>query len=443
MQARWWNTLLTLGRGSVEILLFLPVALIPGAYALGAPDVWIWIAALPLYYVLGYLAGIFLRPRKIGYVGLIIVGISLAGNALLPGIGAFMLFSVPIGMLLTYRGIRYVTEPWHTYFPVLYYVAGLLIYFFSAAVLWFIESFRDFLPTLNTLGVICLVVAFWFLSQANLKKGSLPGKKEAKLSRAVVVQNGLWMGVLLGLVFLIVLLGRIREGFLWVRDQITLAVQRLVDWLSKQSGGDTERQDGHGNSTDINLGELEENASGHLDWLQTVLFYVTIGILVTVLILIVIFVSKKMPGWKEALMKWLRRAFHMEDKATVEGYTDEKEALMNFKGWRQKMADQVKDWGQGLFNKEVKWEELDSREKVRWLYRSWITQLRTMGYRFGMFRTPRETKTDVLAWQKDASIPDGLIDLYEDVRYGSMEADLERVNRLRSQLQPPNPKQRK
>lgn len=116
---------------------------------------------------------------------------------------------------------------------------------------------------------------------------------------------------------------------------------------------------------------------------------------------------------------------------------------MNFKGWRQKMADQVKDWGQGLFNKEVKWEELDSREKVRWLYRSWITQLRTTGYRFGMFRTPRETKTDVLAWQKDASIPDGLIDLYEDVRYGSMEADLERVNRLRSQLQSSNPKQRK
>lgn len=118
------------------------------------------------------------------------------------------------------------------YFPMLYYVAGLLIYLFSSAVFWFIESFSDYLSTLNTLGVISLVVAFWFLSQANMKKGSLPGKKETKLSRAVVVQNGIWLGVFLGLIFLSIAWQNSRRI-----SQVKLSVDRFIDWLQDISLG--------------------------------------------------------------------------------------------------------------------------------------------------------------------------------------------------------------
>ncbi|MNZ79394.1 hypothetical protein D3C78_979960 [compost metagenome] len=121
------------------------------------------------------------------------------------------------------------------------------------------------------------------------------------------------------------------------------------------------------------------------------------------------------------------------------GYTDEVESMMSLISLRKQMGSQLRKLLPKRKPSRPGWNELDSNaERIRFLYAHFVRSTTKSGDALQAHLTPRETLEH---WKqqhgravRDKSEVDGLIESYEQVRYGEKTVSDELVSSFKQQL---------
>jgi hypothetical protein len=143
----------------------------------------------------------------------------------------------------------------------------------------------------------------------------------------------------------------------------------------------------------------------------------------------------------DALLSMLRRESPLEQAA----FQDEEENIFAWEKTVQNLKDYLRERLRPDGRRD-RWEAMNgSRERVRWLYRHWLSAKQDEGYEVKGFLTPQETGKDIAEWaegrkqpRKYAGVseasPEELLQLYNQARYGQAEASGRDLEQLKKQL---------
>ncbi|GAA4877370.1 hypothetical protein GCM10023310_66610 [Paenibacillus vulneris] len=402
-------------KGCIELLLVLPVLLTAAVYLIPESLGLLWIITLPLGYGAGYMLNHLLSMRR-AYLQLI-ASVCLAAmySYGLFGSSYVAIVSLLVSFITVYRGIRLVWIPWDIYFPVNFYVFGLILYFISSVVLHFVESFEPYMPYLLWGGLVSLIITLFAANESNMKQETLSGDKEPVIAAEMMWQNRLLVMLILAVILLVVLFRQLGEAVMWLLYQSLHWLQALFSGSAEQPVPETPKAPP---KVPMNLSGSEEPALW-LVWLQKIMYFVVGGLVVLGCLLAVYLVLRRVPRLFRLLLSWLAGKLHSEGKRTSKiGYEDDVESLMDWEALNDKLLSGWKRMFAG--SGREKWEDLqDNKQRIRYLYRNWLRQSMRRGYLFKSFLTPRETGSEVEQWSgKEISSADALLNLYEQARYG-------------------------
>ncbi|TDF99733.1 DUF4129 domain-containing protein [Paenibacillus piri] len=423
----------SLAKGAVELLLAFPLLLAVIVYLL--PDegsLALWLLSLLICYAAGAIGGNVLTLRKRYQL----LAFTLAAGALASypvfGMAAGMLVGLPVGTVFTARGVKSVALPWHVLLPASLYGISLLIYFLASVMMPFFPVYEPYLTLLLWAGLASLAIALLMTNQSNMKQETLSGDKDPVLAGPVVWQNRMLVLGVLAIIVIAVMFRKLQQAVLWLKEQLLAWLREL---LSRRT--DPPQPDNAAPPPDMSgLGEGGQ-AAGWLVWLEkAAMLLVEAGFIVLVLVLLYQ-AGKRLPKLvKKLYAKLMDILARKELRRGSGGYVDDVESLMDWDALRGELAARMKSW---LPRKRtrVKWEDLrDNRERVRYLYRSWVQSVASEGYKPKHSLTPKETGQDIQSWDRSRQpAPDSLISVYERVRYGEKTARDAEVAELRQSLE--------
>ncbi len=111
-----------------------------------------------------------------------------------------------------------------------------------------------------------------------------------------------------------------------------------------------------------------------------------------------------------------------------EDYRDEQESLLDWGEARREMSEGFRKRLARLTRREKKWEQMDERERVRFVVRSMYR--RTPERESLRCMTIHEAATHLRTGQAD---PAEVAELYDQARYGGNVPDMARVERLKKE----------
>ncbi|MCS7461962.1 DUF4129 domain-containing protein [Paenibacillus doosanensis] len=411
-------------KGCIELLLALPPVLIAAVFLAPEAVRWAWLCTLPL----GYAAGCALRlalPITRSYQ-LIFVSLLLAAAHCWLFFGdAYVSYALlPLGFIAVYRGIRLVTEPWRYFFPVSFYVIGMIVYFAAAIVVPFQPALAPYGTLLTCAGLVALAVTLLVSNESNMKQETLSGGKEPVIAKEMLWKNRLLIVLLMAVIMVVLLLRSLYHAFLWLKQQLLLLLAQLLSRDGEQAPA---QQETAPKPPPADLGGAGEPAAWMV-WLEKLMYYAVGAIVAIALLALVYLIVRRIPAVIRRLYAWLAaRLQSREEGMSRIGYEDDVESLVDWDQWNGKLLSRWKRLFSGT--DKAKWEELqDNAERVRYLYRSWLGHSIRRGYRFQKHLTPQETGREVEEWSgKPGSASSSLLALYERVRYGGKQAGDEEV----------------
>ncbi|WP_282935250.1 hypothetical protein [Paenibacillus sp. RC67] len=410
------NAGIILLKGCVEVLLAFPLLLLAAVYILPESHRVLWITTLPLGYAIGYILNSLIPLRRTYLQMLVSLCLGAISSYWLFGISFAAIVAAVTSFIVVYRGIRLVWIPWDVFFPVNFYVFGMIIYFVSSVFLHFVDSFQPYMTLLLWGGLAALVVTLLMSNESNMKQETLSGDKEPVIAAEMMWKNRLLVVLLLVIILLVVLFRKLGEAVLWGIHQLIQWLQALFSGPSSPPAAEPAKSP---QPPPMNLSGNEEPALW-LVWLEKILYFVVGGLLVLGCLLAIYFILRRIPRLAKRLFAWLASKLHSEDKQKGKiGYEDDVESLMDWESLNERLFSKWKR----LFNRSghrEKWEDLqDNKQRIRFLYRRWLRQSMQRGYMFKSFLTPKETGLEVQQWDDKKQPPvDTFLSLYEQVRYG-------------------------
>jgi hypothetical protein len=425
-------------KGSIEVLMFLPLMLIIGVYLLPSHvTMWLWFATVPLLYAAGCLANTFLPLNKWVRLFSVVTVLGAVSAYLITGQSYSFFVVVPFTLLFVYRGAHMAQAAWSLLFPVHFYLVGLLVYFIASVVLQYIPIFEPYVPVLTWLGLLALAITLLMTNQSTMKQETLSGDKEAVVASVVLRQNRVLVVMVLFFIILVVFFRKLQAALNWLKE---LLIAWLRELLNRPSEPQSVNQETAAPQPPMGLGEAAPPAAW-LQWLEKAAMVIA-GIALVIGVLFLLYIgAKKLPALFKRFFIWLIQLFNQrgQQRQKATGYEDDVESLMDWKGLNSKMAGRVKKWITKQFEQKLQWQAMDNRERVRFLYRQWLRKHAKEGYQPQKHLTPNETSNDIGRWAKgreaasEGALPvDSLIKLYEQARYSSgipEEADVEALKK--------------
>ena len=414
-------------QGCIELLLVFPLLLLAAVYILPESHRVMWVATLPIGYAVGYTLNSLVPFRRIYLQLLVSLLLGALHSYWLFGSSYVAIVAAAVGLVVVYRGIRLVWVPWSVFFPVNFYVFGMIVYFIASIVLHFVESFQPYITLLMWAGLAALVVTLLMSNENNMKQETLSGDKEPVIASDMMWKNRLLVVLLLIVIVLVVTIRKLGEAVLG-------GFRQLIQWLialfsSPPPPVVTEPAKSPPPKPMVLPGN--EEPAWWLVWLEMIMYFIVGGLIVLGCLLAIYLILRRLPRLMQRIVSWLARMLQTENKQKGKiGYEDDIESLMDWEAWN---ATLVSKWKQ-LFHRtgREKWEDLqDNQQRVRFLYRSWLRQSMRRGYVYKSFLTPKETGEEVQHWNssKEPSA-DSLLSLYEQVRYGDKpieDPDLQKI----------------
>jgi hypothetical protein len=419
-------------KGSVELLLLLPVLLITGVYLFPVEvSLWLWLFTLLFCYAAGYSVNVYVPLGKRFQLLFIVILLGAAAAIIVSGLSYAFWIILPFTCLSIYRGARMVTWPWSFMFPISFYAVGLLIYFISSIFLQFVPSFEPFLSMLTWFGLLALAVTLLMTNQATMKQETLSGDKEPVIASGVMRQNRVLVILVLIFIVLVVLFRKLQAALIGLKDQI-------IAWLLALFNQPAEPPAPKGAPApppNMGLGEAAPPAAW-LQWLEKIMM-VVVGIALVIGVLLLLYIAaRKLPPLFKRLFRWLMVLLNQRgQRQKAVGYEDDVESLMDWKRFNNSLTNRFKKWVAGQFEQKPQWQSMDNRERVRYLYRQWIRKHAKDGYQLQKHLTPEETNKDIQSWSKEREpTPSGaMIGMYEQARYGHKpmnEKDIEALKKI-------------
>ncbi|WP_260982154.1 DUF4129 domain-containing protein [Paenibacillus sp. 32O-W] len=428
--------------GCIEMLLFMPLVILPGIFLSLEGKLPLWLVLLAVFYLAGTTSIVLLRITRrfwlllyaLAVTGLL--SIAVFGNE----VAGWVTWA--IGLLAFYRGAYMAFRNAVDVYPEMFYWLGPIIYFVTSIFYFKLERLTPYIPLMFWFGLASLVVSMLMSNHVHLQWAALSRNKnqkaeeEQKLGAGLLWQNRFLLLFLLVLIMLVSLWKQMKDGIAWL-------YARLIGWLSTLFSSEEAELPPPESPSAPNLsappGLERGEPSAFFVWLEKAALFVFYIVILLASLALLYWLAKKAAAAARWLNRWLAARMNRQglDLSESSGYTDEEEKLEGGLGhWRRSTADRLQAWFEQWRNREPKWEALRSdRDKARYLYRHYIWKQVEQGRPFDASWTPKEAMRE---WS-GKGITDGdsiepLIEAYEQARYGEQEpnGDLERLKqRLR------------
>ncbi|MDR6555186.1 DUF4129 domain-containing protein [Paenibacillus qinlingensis] len=424
--------------GFVELISFAPLVILAQVYALDSTLVITCIQVL-LCYVIGAYFGHFTWLSRKGYEHLICIAVGF-------GLSYFFQLSLlhtalgaAIGALLVYRGIRYTKDGWSSqYTPGIFVISGVM-YFIGVPIMTRVEMIQPYQLALNGLGFGTLILYFFITNRTQLLVATLAGNDRdaaSSLSQTVKRSSRIW---LIGFIAVIAAVGYFQQ----IKQGLTNLLLGMVAWLLGLMSSEAPPEVPVASPSappPMAFPPAPPDEPGWFDILMQVIAQVIGYIFVIALVLLCLYLLLKKLG--PALFSFLRRfwkqSLRNEQGDTSDGYSDEKEALLDWKElpqlWWRKASSAL--WPNS--QRDPSWSQLpNNQERVRYLYRVLIGQASKSGYSFKRALTPNET-----GWELTHQTPlaeasvQALTSVYNRVRYGREAISDEELAQVLQTLDP-------
>lgn len=452
MSERMRPAAVQIGAGLFGTLLLAPLWITLGAWLAWAGEPAAAAALGPLGSLLGAVVCA-ARPLRRWVQLLLALALGAGGVAFCSAVlGASPLAALPAGAALLYGFLQGVTVAerigdtrWQWF--------GLLLYFAAAILYSQVELFAPAVPLLTWSGAASLAIALFvangvFLTAASYsnRRGAVPG--------ALRRHNRLLLGGVLALIALLTALFGNAFG------KLLYAILRgLLSLLPRGEEGEEAPEEPAGPNLERPPLPPPEPGGERAMILDFIAYALGTLIMLGLLFLAARWLyrngGERFRSLVERILSFLRR--QRAPDAEEAGYTDEETGVFSWDTVGRRFRD---TWLGRLFarGRETKWEDLrTNRERIRWLYRRWLTGAAESGYEVRRALTPRETAADVLAWQAERGKGRGLFgrgaagessaagaagsggagaetlaELYDRVRYGDADVSDGDVRRARA-----------
>ncbi|MCY9657431.1 DUF4129 domain-containing protein [Paenibacillus chondroitinus] len=414
------NSLLFAG---AELILFSPLVVTTHLY-LSEISLWPLIVQFMLVFVAGSLLGriTWLSRTLYELLGCALVGFAAA--YLFQGNNWHSWTCAAIGMLLAYRGIRCTKDGWPAIFPGASFAVAGAVYFIGVPIMGHQAIFQPYMGWLNGLGFVSLIIFFFAMQRTGLLTATLASDERAassSLSETVKRSSRIWLTVLIALIFVVAYFQQLRQG-------IVAGLRAAIAWLMSllQSGPPPETLPEPSSSAPPPL--LPPAEAKEPSWLDALFHYIQVifGYLIVIALIVLavyVIVTKLLPVVNAFLRRLMNRSLSSKQDGESEGFIDEKEALVDWKGLPRLWWQQVRKGRNRERSHARKWSLLpNNRERVRYLYRLLIEQAAQSGYTYKEALTPNETEKDLsLGKQLPSETVHAITTAYNQVRYGETD----------------------
>lgn len=302
------------------------------------------------------------------------------------------------------------------------FVIGLGLYLVAGIAIWALE-FAGMNAILYGCGAAFLVLGAFLLNGESLDIGYASQRSvqpPARVSRA----NRWLLLLLIGIVAFVAAFDRIRQ---WASDAALAcvrAIARFIGWLLSL-GPEQELLTGDMQSGESGMPPMDGSGEPNLFW--QILYYVVLA-LACVLIAFLLYKGVRILAKKLKIL-WGRMTGYFKRFAQTVGeeYVDERVSLFDSSELRRSLEERLRKGIHRLTRREKRWEQMDAREKARFIVRSLYRKAGDSVPRLSSM-TAREALRQVNTAQAD---PDALSDLYDRARYGEEPPDESAADALR------------
>jgi len=432
-----WRALAT---GYIELLFYFPILLTLTILLLPAPTLNWWLVTLPLAYCAPLaVLSLHTRIRLITRLCLILIASAAhaAAVALLTGTGLSPIPLVVMSLFSTLfanRGFQQLNLGWTVSFHTIHMVVGLGAYIATQILkMVLIQPLSEYTAILNTGMLASIFLMLIIMNERHVTNGVVDHRSTQAL-RATRRQNRIWIVSLMALLSLVMAIAQLRHAI----EDIVRSILRAFFALFG-SGEPAPPPIEEAPPPPLILPEINSDGYRFWDYLDMITFVVFTILMVIATVYVIKLMYKKFGHAIKALInKLLGRRVAQPEPDT--GFTDEIEDLMSFSDLRNRMKNRLRSLFGSGGGKGNEWDSLSTnRDRVRYLYRSWIADAAKRGYEQQPHLTPRETATDMkgnLEQTGDGEWINPFIEQYEAVRYGDKDLDDEQVQHFHTKLQP-------
>lgn len=431
--------LLSMMYGAVETLFILPIWFLALFFTTNQAFLYLWLLTVPLVYATGGM--LISRVKKnrrlyrmligaaLGAVHtLILLALLSASQAELPGVLAVI--PVLLAAFMATRGMSAWTKGWNQSFPNMVMVVSILFYVILTIAAHLQEKLQPYFSFLTICGILALVLLLYVVNERLLTSETQSGGAIQSSTTKVFKRQNRFMLTVVAVLLLIA--GLFRQLQSSIESLFHTIVNKFLEWMNG-SGEPTPDTPAEPQPPPPNgLPPVEANdPPTWLVWLEYAAKFIGIALLVLGITVLLFIIGRKLYKLISKMMaRFWERAESGKDGA--DGYTDEVESLVDRGKWSVRLGRSNKK------QKEAKWEELSTAgEKLRYLYRKYVSAAIGRGYGYKPYYTARETASDIEVWQnrsQAATDVDMLTRLYDEVRYGGQEPSEDLVQSLKKRL---------
>ncbi|GAE04953.1 DUF4129 domain-containing protein [Paenibacillus sp. JCM 10914] len=407
-----------------------PVLFVPAFYLFPQHLVVAWPFIVFGSYVIGYLGGILFKisRRYAAVFWALLVSIAISFAVL--GMDLMLAYTIPLLFMTTYRGSRMGQVSWHMMFPGTSYLVGLIVYGVSSFILHFMESFDTGSAVLAWMGGAALIITLLMTNHQRVLNETLPGDKQPVLERRVLRYNRSFILVLLVLIAIVAFLPQLQQWF-------SELARGIAAWLAGLFGPGAEQPPETPSMPEAvpEMPLMEEEPSGpspFMKMMEQILMYAVFAILGAGVLFLLYKILRVLPKLTSRLSEWMNRMMNRQGEVTALGYEDEVERIDHEPAshrFRRFIASMKRSGGAS--NED----QASPNQAVRATYRNILSRSIRKGYLWRSALTPRETERDLKSWDNHTdTIPESLIELYEEARYGSRRITKEEWEQVQHKL---------
>ncbi len=302
---------------------------------------------------------------------------------------------------------------------------GLPIYFVSYIVYMRIEFLTPYLELIGLLGFLLLTVMLFATNRNHLKQETLSKKKEVGVSKDIKRQNYFYLILLLVTVTLITNFQIVQAAFFHAARSVIQGISWLVALLS--SDEEVIMEEPEQGQMHAMPGAEESEPSLFAEIMEKILFTVGYALVIGIVLLFIFLLFKRARSFMKRVFAYMIRLFQdvftkKQEKENNGEYTDEKEAMFNFKAWRDENKKKAQDLFAKMANRRRQFKKLSDPEKVRFLYKEMVKVENTY--------KPYYTAHESLAITENVPSVKELERLYDEVRYGDKELSVNEKEKI-------------
>lgn len=423
---------------AAELILFSPLVVTTHIYV---SEIHLW--PLVLQFMLVFVAGSLLgRITWLSRTLYELLGCALAGLIaayLFQGNNWHSWICAAIGMLLAYRGLRCTKDGWPAIFPGASFAVAGSVYFIGVPIMGHQASYQPYMSWLNGLGFVSLIIFFFAMQRTGLLSATLASDERAassSLSETVKRSSRIWLTVLIVLIFVASYFQQLRQG-------IVAGLRAAIAWLLSLMQSDPPPEVPLEPSPSAAPPLLPPAEAKEPSWLDALFHYIQVvfgNLIVIALIVLTVYliVTKLLPVVNAFLRRLMNRSLSSKQEAESEGFIDEKEALVDWKGLPRLWWQQVRKGRNKERSHAKKWSLLpNNRERVRFLYRILIERAAQSGYSYKETLTPNETEKDLsLGKQLPLETVHAITSAYNQIRYGETDISDTQLDQVLQSIEP-------